>query len=298
MRDVDVADTAAIIKLNSRSIDMGVMHMNQIQIILDKVVKELTGVRGVKAVVLGGSRARGTHSPDSDIDIGIYYDAATLDLAALHNAARDADDEHRENLIAAPGEWGDWVNGGGWLTINGVPVDLLLRDVTRVEKVIAQCQAGVVTAHYQPGHPHAYINAMYMGELAVSKMLWDPDGDVSALKCTAESYPPKLKAAIIAFFSFEADFSLMLAEKNAGKNDPYYISAHVVRSVSALNQLLFAVNEQYCLNEKKAVKMIGRFAIRPDNYKNNVDAIFGVAASDQKKCMLLKHLVDETKALL
>ncbi|KLU62689.1 nucleotidyltransferase domain protein [Peptococcaceae bacterium CEB3] len=73
------------------------------RIIIDKAAKVLSDVRGVKAIVLGGSRERGTHSPDSDVDIGIYYDATALDFAALQKAARTVDDGYREDLIAVVG---------------------------------------------------------------------------------------------------------------------------------------------------------------------------------------------------
>ena len=186
--------------------------MNEIQPILEKTVAALSIVSGIQAIVLGGSRARGNHTSSSDIDIGIYYeperntntpqlcrrevhyeperntpdfqvgaafcrgevhyDAGKLDLPGLNEAARVVDDTHRESLIAAPGEWGNWVNGGGWLTIDGYPVDFILRDTSRVEKSIIDGQKGVVTSHYQPGHPHAFVNIMYMGELAICKLLW------------------------------------------------------------------------------------------------------------------------------
>ncbi len=48
----------------------------EIQSILDKVCNELKCASGVVGVILGGSRARKTNRPDSDIDIGIYYDAS------------------------------------------------------------------------------------------------------------------------------------------------------------------------------------------------------------------------------
>lgn len=232
--------------------------MNEIKTILDKVVYALADVSGIQAIVLGGSRARGTHSSESDIDIGIYYDKATLDLVSLNKAAQLIDDKHRDNLVVPPGEWGKWVNGGGWLVINGYHVDFILRDADRVKNVIAECQQGAISAHYQTGHPHAYMNVMYMGELAVCKVLWDKEGNISTLKQVAEKYPQKLKRAIIGFFAFEAEFSLMFAESNAEKNDVYYVTAHIVRVISALNQVLFAVNEEYCLNEKKAVGWIQR----------------------------------------
>lgn len=237
----------------------------------------MADVSGIQAIVLGGSRARGTHSPESDIDIGIYYDKETLDLVSLNKAAKLVDDEHRDNLVVPPGEWGQWVNGGGWLVIGGYHVDFILRDAERVKNVISECQEGVISAHYQTGHPHAYMNVMYMGELAICKMLWDKQGNISALKRVAVKYSPKLKRAIIGFFGFEAGFSLMFAESNAEKNDVYYVNAHIVRAISALNQVLFAVNEEYCLNEKKAVGMIDHFNIHPLGYKDKVNSIFAVA---------------------
>lgn len=273
--------------------------MNEIRIVLEKVVAALTAISGIEAVVLGGSRARGTHSPESDIDIGIYYENATLDLVSLNKAAQLIDDEHRENLIVPPDEWGKWVNGGGWLIIDGYHVDFILRDFERVENVITECQEGNISAHYQTGHPHAYINVMYMGELAVCKMLWGKKGNISLRKSIAEQYPPKLKKAIIGFFGFEAGFSLMFAESNAKKNDVYYVTAHIVRAISALNQVLFAINEEYCLNEKKAVGMIDGFNIHPLGYQDKVNSIFTAAGTDSSNaCIQLRQLIDEVKVML
>ena len=121
--------------------------MDEVKIVLEKVVTALTEISGIEAVVLGGSRARGTYSPESDIDIGIYYENAVFDLVSLNKAAQLIDDDHRENLIVPPGEWGNWVNGGGWLIIDGYHVDFILRNVERVENVIAECQEGNISAH-------------------------------------------------------------------------------------------------------------------------------------------------------
>jgi predicted nucleotidyltransferase len=51
----------------------------------------LIAVPGVVGVALGGSRARGTHRPDSDCDLGVYY-AGALDVAALRTLARQVAD--------------------------------------------------------------------------------------------------------------------------------------------------------------------------------------------------------------
>jgi len=276
---------------------------NLVESILSIISRELEGVPGITGVVLGGSRARGTHHEKSDIDIGIYYDDSEgFDTGKLSRIAAKLDDGHRENLITQIGGWGPWVNAGGWLIIQGYHVDFILRDIKRVSQVIDDCLAGKVSAHYQTGHPHAYLNVMYMGEISVCKILVDPKGKISEFKSKTKPYPQALKNAIVQYFMFEASFSLMLAEDNVDKDDIYYVCGHCFRSISCLNQVLFALNEEYCINEKKAVSMIEGFNIKPRDYKNRIDNIITLLSYDRdtarKGINMLKELVSETQTLL
>jgi Predicted nucleotidyltransferases len=254
---------------------------------------------GVAGVVLGGSRARATHNADSDYDVGVYYSGAdALDLPALASAAQDLDDEHRGDLIAPPGAWGNWVNGGGWLVVDGKHVDIILRDVDRVGQAVEDCRAGRVSAHYQTGHPHAYINAMYAGELAIARVLAETDGRLGALKAKTLPYPEALREAILNTFVFEMGFSLMLAQANIGKEDCYYVAAHVVRAISCLNQVLFAVNREYCINEKKAVRMIAGFPLKPGNYAGRIHSVIATLGTNPTgACTELEAIITEARTL-
>jgi len=244
-----------------------------IEQILEKVRYCLSKIANIEGIVLGGSRARGTHTEDSDIDIGIYY-SEPLDIKILNEIAADLDDENRENLIGPIGSWGNWVNTGGWLIIHGYHVDLIFRDINRVKEVIEQCEQGIITTHYHAGHPHAYISSMYRGELATSRLLYSKTDSFIELKNRAETYPPPMKKAMIDYFSFEAGFSLTLAKTYASKPDKYYVAGILFRMVSCMNQVLFALNEEYCLNEKKAITMIDKFKLKPDEYSKRVNFIF------------------------
>ena len=51
----------------------------------------------------------------------------------------------------------------------------------------------------------------------------------------------------------------MFVKANAGAEDKYYIASHVFRIISCLNQALFACNNAYCNNEKKAIKLLETF---------------------------------------
>jgi len=252
--------------------------------IIKSVTDKLSSLSIVEGIVLGGSRARGIHTEDSDIDIGIYYDLELFDLNAINKLASELDDEGRSDLVVPPGAWGEWVNGGGWLVINGYHVDLILRDIKRVEQIIKETEQGIVTSNYQTGHPHGYISAMYRGELAISKVLYAKNKRLFELKKQAEMYPAALQKSLIDFFLFEAGFSLMFMKANLKAGDKYYFTGHVFRAVSCLNQVLFACNNVYCINEKKAVKLIETFKYKPKNYSERVNRIFEAIGNSLIEC--------------
>lgn len=274
-----------------------------VQQVIDQINKELSGVKGIVGVVLGGSRARGTNHATSDIDIGIYYDeAAGFDVSEVGKIATKLDDEHRGNIITSLGEWGPWVNGGGWLIVQGYHVDFLFRDVKRVSQVMDDCLMGKVSPNYQTGHPHAYINVMYLGEISICKVLSDPTNQIAELKARTMPYPKPLKDAVIGYFMFESSFSLMFAEKNLDKDDISYVAGHAFRSISCLNQVIFALNGEYCINEKKAVRMIEGFNTKPNDYKKKIDQIINLISSNQDSTKegieILQELFSETERLL
>ena len=257
----------------------------------------LSDIPCVTGVVLGGSRATNTATASSDVDIGVYYRAESLDLPALCEVAKTFDDRHRDGLICAEGGWGRWVNCGGWLTVDGVSVDVILRDMNRVADIVAKTDAGEFSAHYQTGHPHAFLDVIYRGELACAKVLCHSSAEFSVLKKRAEVYPDTLRTALLDFFTFEADFSCGFAEKYAPAEDAYYVAGHLFRAVSALNQALFALNRVWCLNEKKAVRRIDGMALHPADYGSRVNALFASMDAPAQAAALLRELCGETAAL-
>lgn len=84
--------------------------------------------------------------------------------------------------------------------MNGYHVDLILRDIKRVEQIIKDTEQGIVTANYQTGYPHGYISAMYRGELAISKIQYAKNESLCKLKNQAEIYPGAIKKSLINFF--------------------------------------------------------------------------------------------------
>ena len=133
----------------------------------------LIAVPGVVGVALGGSRARGTHRPDSDYDLGVYY-AGALDVAALRTLAREVADRPVE--LTAPGGWGPWVDGGAWLTVDGRRIDWIYRDLDRVRRVWADCRQAATRSGSRRGIRSGFYSHAYAGELALCRVLADPTG--------------------------------------------------------------------------------------------------------------------------
>jgi predicted nucleotidyltransferase len=102
------------------------MHYERL---LQQLVEALKQVQGLKAIVLGGSYANSSPRPDSDIDIGLYYNEnQLLDIEHIRTIASQLNDTP-DPVVTDIGGWGTWVNGGAWLTIQGQRVDFLYRDI-------------------------------------------------------------------------------------------------------------------------------------------------------------------------
>jgi hypothetical protein len=262
--------------------------------LLSKVVRAFGGVPGIRAIVLGGSRARGEATAQSDYDIGLYYEADhPIDTGRLAKAAMLLPGVASSSATAI-GEWGPWIDGGAWLTVEGTRVDLLYRSNDKVRDVIDACHAGRIERVYQPGHPHAFVSAIYMGEVALAKVLWDPDRVLAPLQRQCTPYPPALAEALIRTFLWEARFAVENALHGRGRDDPAYAAGCAFRSVACLNQSLFALNRSYLLNEKGATQAAEKLPRHPADYARRVAQAIAAGASGLPALMTL---VEETAAL-
>jgi predicted nucleotidyltransferase len=270
------------------------------EVLLRRLVVALSGVPGVAAIALGGSRARGTATAESDYDIGLYYRASRpIDVAALAKVAATLDDRGAEASVTPIGGWGPWIDGGGWLVIGGVHVDLLYRNIDRAAAAIDDAYAGKVERFYQPGHPHAFLPTIYMGEAACAHVLHDPAGALAALQRRTTPYPAALAKALRERFEWEAEFALANARKSLDRGDVSYLAGCAFRAIACLCQTLFALNGVYLLNEKGAVAAVDGFALSPTDFAKRVASLFAELGSGNHAAGLdrLHELIADTGGL-
>ncbi|MEU2261935.1 nucleotidyltransferase domain-containing protein [Streptomyces sp. NPDC019645] len=235
--------------------------------VIGTMAARLAEVRGVRAVALGGSRARGAHRPGSDWDLGVYYRGG-VDVAGLARLAEELTGGPVE--VARPGGWGPWVNGGAWLTVDGARVDWILRDLDRVERVWADCRAGRYEVGVQAGHPLGFWSPAYAGEVALCQVLADPAGELTALRTATAAYPEPLRAALVGA-AWEAGFSVAAAAKSAPGGDVLHVGLCLSRAFGVLVQSLHAYHRVWCLNEKGALAAAAALPAAPPDLVPRVE---------------------------
>lgn len=205
---------------------------------------ELASLPGVEAVVLGGSRAAGTHRPDSDWDLGLYYRSSrgSFDPARLRDLGHPG-------YVSALGEWGPVVHGGAWLTIEDIPIDVLFRELDTVEAWLEDAEHGrfqVLTQHgYIVGAP-TYVP---VGELALCRPI---DGELPR-----PAFPYALAARAHERWSGRASVSLMYAARYAEAGDAVCCTGMLVDAALSAAHARLAQRREWALNEKRLLAQAG-----------------------------------------
>ena len=208
---------------------------------MEHLATRLATIPGVVAVTLGGSRATNTAADDSDWDFGLYY-RGRLDPAGVVALGWPG-------RVFAPGEWGTIVNGGAWLTIDDVKVDLVYRDLDEVMRWTAAAERGEFEIHREVGYVAGIATYVLAGELALGRVL--------AGELPRPAFPEKLRQTAPTVWSRLAAGALHYAVVYAERRDRVACLANLCQAVLATAQGRLAAEGIWVLNEKRLVERAG-----------------------------------------
>lgn len=259
-------------------------------LLISDMIQALVKIKGIEAIALGGSYARGCASEDSDIDLGIYYsEKLPPSIDALRNLAREFD-ATGNFVVTNFYDWGPWVNGGAWLNTQVGEVDWLYRNIDQVNKVIEDAKRGHFSWDFRQQPPYGFFSVMYLADLQHNVLLHDPKGIFTHLKEETQEYPQSLRQAIIQDHLWSVEFSYFNAKKLASRGCIYGTVGCVTRIVAELTQVLFALNRIYFVTEKNALETIDTFTIKPAAYAMRINDILCCPGREESLVASLKKL--------
>ena len=217
--------------------------------LMEDLAARLAEIPGVEAVTLGGSRATGTARPHSDWDFGLYY-RETIDPADIRALGFAGE-------VFAPNAWGRVPNGGAWLVIDGVPVDLIYRDLATVEAWTADAAEGRFQLFREVGYVAGAPTYSYAAELALNRHLV---GYVAA----ARRSPMRCARRAPPFWRRLAAGGLKFADAHARRDDAVACAGNLAVAALATAHARMCARGEWYLNEKDLVARADLDAVQPE----------------------------------
>jgi predicted nucleotidyltransferase len=225
---------------------------------LDTTADRLAALPTVRTVALGGSRAQGTHKPDSDWDLAVYY-RGHFDPADLRAPGWEGE-------VSEVGGWGGGVfNGGAWLTIDGRRVDVHYRDLDVIEHELAEAEEGRFRVEPLMFHLAGIPSYLVVAELAINQVL---RGELPR----PASYPEKLRVSAAERWHGTAHATLAYAKANhapAGRLTE--VAGAVATAAMQTGHAVLAARGEWVTNEKRLLERAGL---------RGIDAVLGQLGSD------------------
>jgi hypothetical protein len=237
---------------------------------LAHVADRLGGLPCVAAVTLGGSRAEGTHRPDSDWDFSVYY-RGPFDPQALRDIGWPGE-------VFEVGGWSKGVfNGGAWLEIDGRRTDIHYRDLDVIDREIAASREGRFSIEPLMFHLAGIPSYLVLAELSVKRVL---RGELPT-----PEYPAALRQRAREVWWGRADATFGYAREYPARQGRLTQCAGLVaQAASQAAHAVLAARGQWITNEKT---LLARAGLR------QVDEFIAGARPDREA---LYDIVDKTRA--
>jgi hypothetical protein len=150
-------------------------------------------------------------------------------------------------------------------------------------------------------NPYGFRSVVYFGETFICIPLHDPESEIVRLKRSVTRYPERLRERIVQDSLWGAEFSLQLCRRFGKAGDVYNATGCMTRVAQFLVHMLFALNREYFVSDKYAVRLLEQLAIRPNNFMPRLARALSNPGCNPKELRrsseLLNALLLETVAL-
>lgn len=248
----------------------------------ENLCKELSALKEIEGIALGGSRAGESFDQNSDYDLYLYVSSVPSE------AIRKSILQKYCSYMEIGNSY--WELEDDCTLKNGIDIDILYRDIKTFEQGIEDV---VVHANSHNG----YTTCMWHN-LLNCKILLDKTGEPTQLKEKYNiPYPAQLKKNIIdrnmkLLHGFLPSYEGQI-NKALKRGDKVAVNHRIAAFMESYFDVIFALNEMTHPGEKREVLFAKKGAKKlPVNFEENIDSLFSSIFDDSKKENVPKLLAD------
>ncbi len=258
---------------------MEILPMIEASAVVNNIVAAYKAIPGVKAIALFGSRARGTETPESDINIMVVESTSPTQSTRASILAQLSDP-------ALPSWCRDIPISADAFHVDGYLVNIWHMN----EDLICERIASVVKGR-------RLENSVIVAILNESSILWDPRKQLEAWKTNVNPIPENYKRAVIPVLFSEVTH-ILESLMNMSKSDSiFFINHELVAAMTSLFEVVFLMNDHYLILNHRLDRELQRMHLLPDDFLKQIDSILsldtsfdGLLSRRRRICLLTKHV--------
>lgn len=257
-------------------------------------------VKGECALALAGAHAKGMADIDSDIDIFMFVDELKP-FEERYGIIKEFSDVGRAQWVS---ETLDYPWGGSMdFYLEGTPVEVTVRTISQIERRITECLNGQFEIIPQTWTSNGYYTYIYLSEISFIKPVYDPKGLISNYQNKIKTYPPKLKKAIIDCFFARANTWINNFHYSSAirRMDLLFTSPIVLHTILDIIQVVFALNEEYYIGDKKLEATLSKLPYCPKELLENIEFLLSASCCTerlQEQYNILRNIINDIDLMI
>lgn len=234
---------------------------------IDNLVKDLSELKEVRAIALGGSRATNLYQKDSDYDLYIYLD-------------NDIEEDRRKKVIDPYVSYMEYSNAfweleDDGVLKSGVEIELIYRKVEEFQNSVKECSISI-------GYSTCFID-----NVLSSVILYEKDEYLTILKKDLkESFHDDCFKEIIDFnyplIKDRIPALLNQYNKASKRNDYHSINHRLAEYFAIYYDIIYAINKEFHKGEKRMMEITEKFEFLPSNSSTLIKEVYENAFSNKE----------------
>lgn len=257
--------------------------------IVDELLKEISQLKGVKGIAIGGSRASGYADRASDYDVYVYYDTF------VQKEEREPILKKYCSIIECNNTF--WETEDNCVMKDGIPIDIIYRN-------IKDFKAGLERVVFEHNASNGYTTCLWHN-LINSNIFFDKENTLKNLQNEFNvSYPQELRKNIIqknmALLSDYLPSYDDQIKKAVKRNDRISINHRTTEFFASYFDVLFALNGKTHPGEKRLVLICKQECkILPNHFEENINCLFdNMFINADEFIKALEKIILELKAVI